>query len=190
MGSPLAETGRGEITAQGAFNMSEYPINFRSALSLVLLGLSVSIVGCAVNGGTREAGLHYPTGPFRLESTEWPEYKPGPSGLPKGAQRVVLGTDPKSGGDTYYAHFPAGTRFELHWHAYQEYAVVLRGKVIHTLGTEKSSMQAGDYVVIPPRIAHGWEVDPSGDAYLLIRRDGPDDLNFVRPEHAAIAPGR
>jgi quercetin dioxygenase-like cupin family protein len=170
--------------------MREYPINFRSALSLVVLGLSVSIAGCAANGGERNASLQYPTGTFRLESTQWPESKPGPSGLPKGAQRVILHTDLKSGGDTYYAHFPAGTRFELHWHAYQEYAVVLRGKIIHTLGTEKSSLQAGDYVVIPPKIAHGWDVDPSGDAYLLIRRDGPDDLNFVQPQHAVIEPRR
>ena len=58
---------------------------------------------------------------------------------------------------------------------------MLRGKVIHTLGTEKSSLQAGDYVVVPPKIPHGWEVDPSGDVYLLIRRDGPADQIFVKP---------
>jgi quercetin dioxygenase-like cupin family protein len=143
----------------------------------VAAGLSVTLTGCA--GGPQRANQTSPTAPFRLESAQWSEPYAGPQGVPKGAQRAVLGTDPKSGGETYYAHFPAGTRFELHWHAYAEYAVVLRGKVIHTLGNEVSSLQVGDYVVIPPNIAHGWDVDPGADAYLLIRRDGPADQNFL-----------
>ena len=48
------------------------------------------------------------------------------------------------------------------------------------LGDSKA-LQVGDYVVIPPKIAHGWEGDPSGDAYLLIRRDGPADQHFLQP---------
>lgn len=63
---------------------------------------------------------------------------------------------------------------------------MLRGKLTHTLGTEKSTLQAGDYVVVPPRVAHGWKVDPSGDAYLLIRRDGPADEVFVQPWQDAV----
>ena len=113
------------------------------------------LAGCA--GGTRAQGTNpaFPTVPFRLDSAPWSEPYAGPLGIPKGAQRAVLGTDPTSGGETYYAHFPAGTRFELHWHAYAEYAVVLRGKVAHTLGKETSPLQAGDYVVIPPKIPTG-----------------------------------
>ena len=147
--------------------------------SFVVTGLLAMLVGCA--GGLRgqEKNPTYPTVPSRLESAPWSEPYAGPLGIPKGARRAVLGTDPKTGGDTYYAHFPAGTRFELHWHAYAEYAVVLRGKVAHTLGKETSSLEVGDYVVIPPKIAHGWDVDPGADAYLLIRREGPADQNFV-----------
>ena len=92
---------------------------------------------------------------------------------------LALGTDPVSGGETYYALFPAGSRFALHWHAHAEYAVVLRGKVTHIIGKDKYSLDAGDYVVIPPKVAHGWEADTSGDVFLLIRRDGPADFNFV-----------
>ena len=147
--------------------------------SIVATGLSVMLAGCVVGPRAQETNPTYPTVPFRLESAQWSEPYAGPLGIPKGAQRAVLGTDPKSGGETYYAHFPAGTRFELHWHAYAEYAVVLRGKVAHTLGKETSSLLVGDYVVIPPKVAHGWDVDPSADAYLLIRRDGPADQNFV-----------
>src|SRR5262249_10209312 len=117
--------------------------------------------------------------PFRLETAQWNEPYNGPLGYPKGAQRASLGTDPSTGGETYYARFPAGSTFALHWHANAEYAVVLRGKVTHILGSESHSLGPGDYVVIPPRVNHGWKVGPSTEAYLLIRRDGPADFNFV-----------
>lgn len=99
--------------------------------------------------------------------------------MPQGAQRATISTDSRSGGETYYARFPAGSQFALHWHAHAEYAVVLRGRLTHLLGPERHSLAPGDYVVIPPRVNHGWLVDPSNDTYLLIRRDGPADFNFV-----------
>lgn len=117
---------------------------------------------------------------FRLETAQWSEPYNGPLGFPKDAQRVSLSVDSRTGGETYYARFPAGSHFALHWHAYSEYAVVLRGKVTHILGTERQSLQVGDYVVIAPKTNHGWEADPGGDVYLLIRRDGPADFNFVQ----------
>jgi quercetin dioxygenase-like cupin family protein len=158
----------------------EYHIELRPVLSIVLLGLLLAISACTAGQSYRNASPEYPTLPFRLESAHWSEPYAGPEGVPKGAQRAVLGTDPNSGGETYYAHFPAGSRFELHWHAYAEYAVVLRGKVTHILGKERFSLQAGDYVVIPPKVNHGWEVDPGSDVFLLIRRDGPADQHFVQ----------
>ena len=117
--------------------------------------------------------------PFRLADAKWGEPYSGPLGFPKGAQRVSLGTDPRTGGETYYARFPAGTRFAPHWHAHGEYAVVLRGRVTHVLGKERHLLVVGDYVVVPAKVPHGWEVDPGDDVYLLIRRDGPADFNFV-----------
>ena len=161
--------------------MSTCQIDLRSPRLFSVLGLSFAIGGCGLSDADRNARSNYPAVPFRLESAAWSEPYDGPLGIPRGAQRAVLGTDPRSGGETYYAHFPAGTRFELHWHAYAEYAVVLRGKLTHTLGSEKSALQGGDYVVIPPKVPHGWDVDRDGDAYLLIRRDGPADQVFVQP---------
>jgi quercetin dioxygenase-like cupin family protein len=67
----------------------------------------------------------------------------------------------------------------LHWHSNTEYAVVLRGKVTHIVGKDKQLLQVGDYVVIQPKVPHAWEADSSGDVFLLIRRDGPQDFNFV-----------
>ena len=160
--------------------MQERHIERRLVSLIVLLGFLMANSACTASQNDRNASSKYPTLPFRLETTRWSEPYAGLEGVPKGARRAVLGTDPNTDGDTYYAHFPAGSRFELHWHAYAEYAVVLRGKVTHILGTERASLQNGDYVVIPPKVNHGWEVDPSGDVFLLIRRDGPADQNFVK----------
>ena len=125
--------------------------------------------------------------PFRLATAQWSEPYSGPQGYPKGAQRASLGIDSVSGGETYYARFPAGSRFELHWHSHAEYAVVLRGKITHILGKERYRLEVGDYVVIPPKVAHGWEAGTREDAFLLIRRDGPGDFNFVAPNpHGAV----
>ena len=152
---------------------------------VAVLGL-VLVAACAGKGAksvsnvsAEQEAQSNPTALFRLETVRWSDPYNGPLGFPKGARRASLGVDPRTGGETYYARFPAGTRFEPHWHAYAEYAVVLRGKVTHTLGQGKAVLLPGDYVVIPPKEKHGWIVDPSGDAFLLIRRDGPADFNFV-----------
>ena len=150
-----------------------------AASTIAVTALFLQIAGCVATQSEPRATPEYPRQPFTLESAPWGEPYNGPLGIPRGAQRAVLWVDPVSNGDTYYARFTAGTRFEPHWHAYAEYAVVLRGQLTHVLAEKASSLKAGDYVVIPPKVNHGWEVDPGGDAYLLIRRDGPADTNFV-----------
>lgn len=117
--------------------------------------------------------------PVSLATAKWSEPYDGPLGYPKGAQRATVSIDAATGGETYYARFPAGSRFEMHWHVHAEYAVVLRGKVTHFLGSESQSLSVGDYVIIPARTNHGWQVAPGEDAFLLIRRDGAADFNFV-----------
>jgi quercetin dioxygenase-like cupin family protein len=152
----------------------------RSAvLRIAVLGILLATHGGSAQQSKQNATSEYPKTPFRLETAQWSEPYNGPLGYPKGAQRVSLSLDSRTGGETYYARFPAGSHFALHWHAHAEYAVVLRGKVTHILGTERYSLQVGDYVVIPPKVNHGWEADAGGDVYLLIRRDGPADFNFV-----------
>lgn len=148
-----------------------------SALRIAVLGVLLATEGGSAQQSKQDA--IYAKTLFRLETAQWSEPYNGPLGYPKGAQRASLGVDSRTGGETYYARFPAGSHFALHWHAHAEYAVVLRGKVTHILGTERYPLQVGDYVVIPPKVNHGWEADASGDVYLLIRRDGPADFNFV-----------
>lgn len=146
-----------------------------TAISIAFLGL---LCATAATSNKRSEQNPAPT-LFRLETAKWSEPYSGPLGYPKGAQRASLGIDSRTGGETYYARFPAGSRFAPHWHSHAEYAVVLRGKVTHILGKDRYSLGVGDYVVILPKVAHGWEVDRGEDVFLLIRRDGPQDFNFV-----------
>lgn len=157
----------------------------RPPLWLAGLALVLVAAACSPHRPARDAGpkgpatADPPPAPSRLATARWSAPYEGPLGFPKGAQRTTVSIDPGTGGETYYARFPAGSRFEAHWHAHAEYAVLLSGRVIHTLGHESYSLEPGDYVVVPPRIPHGWTVDAGADAYLLIRRDGPADFNFV-----------
>jgi mannose-6-phosphate isomerase-like protein (cupin superfamily) len=151
----------------------------RRLIQLLLLGLLFATAACPTEQGERKATSKFESLVFRLETANWSEPYNGPLGYPKGAQKASLGIDPVSGGETYYARFPAGSRFELHWHSHSEYAVVLRGRVTHILGTESQSLAEGDYVIVPAKMNHGWKVDGSSDVFFLIRRDGPADFNFV-----------
>ena len=116
---------------------------------------------------------------INLEDIEW-----GPPGntprFAQGTQTAQLGTDPDSGGPIYYAKFPAGSHFDLHWHSHTEYVSVLSGNVTFVLGEETHSLSPGSYVVIPARMNHSWDVPSGGpDAVILVRRRGPADFNFV-----------
>ena len=136
--------------------MHEHQVRKRlTALSIALLGLLFASAAWSQKQSERNSASEHNQPPFRLATAKWSEPYSGPLGYPKGAQRASLGVDPRSGGETYYARFPAGSRFALHWHAHAEYAVVLLGKVTHILGKERHSLEVGDYVVIPPKVPHG-----------------------------------
>ncbi len=116
---------------------------------------------------------------INLDDIEW-----GPPGntprFAQGGRTAQLGTDPDSGGPIYYAKFPAGSHFDLHWHTHTEYVAVLSGNVTFVLGEETHSLSPGSYVVIPARMNHSWDVPAGGeDSVILVRRRGPADFNFV-----------
>jgi hypothetical protein len=79
---------------------------FRSSEILALVCTAMPMAGSASAPAEPIAGGQPDVGPFRLESALWSEPYSGPLGAPKGAQRAVLGVDPKTKGETYYAHFP------------------------------------------------------------------------------------
>ena len=108
----------------------------------------------------------------------------GPPGsrpcYPLGVQTAQLGVDPDSGGPAYFARFPAGSQFELHWHTHSEYVVVVRGVGAIVLNGDRHALSPGSYVVIPGRMPHSWHVSPGGPPLVIqVRRSGPADFHFV-----------
>ena len=103
----------------------------------------------------------------------------GGNGAPVGVQTSRQGTDPVTGGITYYAKFPAGSHFDKHWHTHDEFVVVVQGTVTIVLGEESHSVSAGSYVVIPGKLNHSWDVPAGEDAVIVVRRAGPADFHFA-----------
>jgi len=118
---------------------------------------------------------------INLEDVNW-----GPPGtrdrFPRGVRTAQLGIDPDTGGPSYYAKFPTGSHFDLHWHSHTEYVAVVQGEVTIVLGDKTHALATGSYVVIPGGMNHSWDVPAGGDdAVILVRRRGPADFHFVEP---------
>ena len=104
----------------------------------------------------------------------------GGNGFPVGVQSARQGTDPVTGGITYYAKFPAGSHFDMHWHTHDEFVVVVQGSVTIVLGEESHLVSTGSYIVIPGKLNHSWDVPEGGeDAVIVVRRGGPADFHFL-----------
>lgn len=104
----------------------------------------------------------------------------GGNGVPVGVQTARQGTDPVTGGITYYAKFPAGSHFDTHWHTHDEFVVVVQGSVTIVLGEESHLVSTGSYIVIPGKLNHSWDVPAGGeDAVIVVRRGGPADFHFL-----------
>ena len=104
----------------------------------------------------------------------------GGNGFPVGVQTSRVSADPVTKGITYYALFPAGSHFDLHWHSHDEFAVVVAGELTIRLGEEDHELAVGSYVVIPGELNHSWTVPVGGeDAVILVRRAGPADFHFL-----------
>ena len=113
-----------------------------------------------------------------LDEIEWGP-PGGGNGSPLGLRTARQGLDPVTGGVTYYAMFPAGTHFDLHWHSHDEFVVVVQGSVVFQLGMQTHELRAGAYVAIPGGMHHSWDVPDSGEVIILVRRAGPADFHFV-----------
>jgi len=113
-----------------------------------------------------------------LETVDWGP-PAGGNGTPVGLQTARLGVDATTSGITYYARFPAGSHFDLHWHTHHEYVAVLQGEVDLQLGTEQHHLKTGSYIVIPGSMNHSWDVPDNADVIILVRRAGPADFHFV-----------
>ena len=126
---------------------------------------------------------HASVDPVALQFAEL-EWSPpgGGNGYPLGLRTSRVGVDTETGGVTYYAMFPAGSHFDLHWHTHDEYVVVVAGDISIRLGEEDHDLSVGSYIVIPGELNHSWTVPAGGeDAVILVRRAGPADFHFVAP---------
>ena len=103
----------------------------------------------------------------------------GGNGSPVGVRTAQQGVDPVTGGITYYAMFPAGSHFDLHWHSHDEFVVVVSGAVTLELGGTTQLVKTGSYIVIPARMQHSWDVPEGGDVVILVRRAGPADFHYI-----------
>ena len=142
-----------------------------TALSLVVLA---QLQGAAAQDATLTPQA------IALDEIEWGE-PGGGNGFPVGVQSARQGIDPVTGGITYYALFPSGSHFDLHWHTHDEFVVVVQGTVTIELGTNTHTLGVGSYIVIPGKLNHSWDVPVASgeDVIILVRRAGPADFNFV-----------
>ena len=139
---------------------------------LVAFYLSTSVIVSSAQQSTQPLAVN-------LNELDWGP-PGGGNGTPLGLRTSRQGVDPVTGGQTYYAMFPAGTHFDLHWHTYDEHVVVVKGEVTIELGNEAYDLSAGSYIVIPGKLNHSWDVPEGGsEAIILVRRAGPADFHFV-----------
>ena len=82
---------------------------------------------------------------INLEDVQWGRTGGG-NGSPLGLRTSRQGIDPVTEGVTYYAMFPAGTHFDLHWHTHDEFVSVQKGSVVLELGDETFTLHPGRHV--------------------------------------------
>lgn len=115
---------------------------------------------------------------INLADVEWGEPADG-SIAPAGTRTALQSTNPNTGGVSYYTWFPAGGFFDQHWHTQDEYVVLISGEATISLGKDLYNLEPGAFIVIPGGIPHYWDIPKTGDAIILVKRDGPPDFHFV-----------
>jgi quercetin dioxygenase-like cupin family protein len=150
------------------------------SVRVVLAAILVSVLPALAEPRAAEPAGERPLA-LNLADVDW-----GPPGdrprYPQGVRTAQMAVDPLTGGPTYFAKFPAGSHFDLHWHTHVEHVAVMSGEVTLVLGDETHSVSAGGFIVIPAKMNHSWDVPAGGeDAVILVRRGGPADFHFVDP---------
>jgi quercetin dioxygenase-like cupin family protein len=163
----------------------------RTALWLSLILTVPALLLLAHDGG--EQGVTKQASATELKivtaaDTQWGE---GPPSLPTGAQMVILDGHPgKSGPFAIRLKMPAGYKIPPHTHTVAERLTVISGTVHLGIGEkfEESAgrqLNAGDFAVIPPGVAHfAWS---AAEAVLQIHSEGPFQRKFVEPVHDSPA---
>ena len=105
------------------------------------------------------------------------------SAVPGAKLAVVFGDPSKAGLVILRFHFPANGQTPPHFHPYDEYTTVLKGKVYYGEGEtfDASTPQVGevgDFAIVPAYQAHFvWTGDE--DAIVQLQFDGPASMSVV-----------
>ena len=158
-------------------NLTISPGSLRLGI-LRMFTLAISVIVLSACGMHASDTLTVQPVAVNVAELQWGQAGDG-SVAPVGTRTAPQGVDPNTGGVTYYAWFPAGGHFDLHWHSHNEFVTVVQGPVTIALGEHVHNLQTGAYVVIPGGLPHYWDVPASGDAIILVRRAGPADFHFV-----------
>ena len=148
-------------------------LNFRLLASVIVVALLILGIAVAITAQDTLDPLV-----VHWETADWGPTTNRP-GFPPDLRNAQIVTDPQTGGPTYFARFPAGSEFAMHWHTHTETLVVLEGTVDVTLDSKLYTADAGSYIIIPAKAPHSYKVPEEADVVLLARRDGPADFFFL-----------
>ena len=98
--------------------------------------------------------------------------------LPPGLLAAPIAVDPASGAPIGYAKLPGGYTLPLHWHAFNEYSVLIAGKASVTVDGKAHALLPGGYIVIPAKAHHKVLCEAGTECLILTRRGGPADYHF------------
>src|SRR5436305_12981605 len=70
---------------------------------------------------------------------------------PPGAESVLLRDDPATGGTEMLVRYPAGHKFEPHWHSANERMVVIEGTMQVEVDGVRKELGPGSYAWLPAR---------------------------------------
>jgi quercetin dioxygenase-like cupin family protein len=119
---------------------------------------------------------------YRADQLEW---KPGPAGLPSGAQMAVLEGDPAEEGlFTVRFRVPAGYRIPPHTHPRVERVTVLSGSFKLGMGrefeeTKLETLPTGAFFTMPPGMEHFAAAEE--EAVIQLTGEGPWVINYINP---------
>ncbi|HAS49692.1 MAG TPA: hypothetical protein DCS33_10490, partial [Gammaproteobacteria bacterium] len=105
----------------------------------LILALGSLLLATLPASAEEASGSEYDALAIALDDIQWGA-PGGGNGFPVGVQSARQGTDSVTGGITYYAKFPAGSHFDMHWHTHDEFVVVVQGSVTIVLGNQSHSV--------------------------------------------------
>jgi quercetin dioxygenase-like cupin family protein len=101
--------------------------------------------------------------------------------LPPGTEYHVIYEDPKTHAVELLVRMPKGYSLPAHSHSFDESIYVVKGKVILGFGSEKKTISACGYAVIPAGIAFTMDAAGFGGVQMVAAFNGPFDVKLAAP---------